>query len=135
MNSNSIKVIVLVAAVAGAGFFFYRSLSGPPESGVDMGQPTYWVCRNEACGKDFEISLSEFAKSKDESGRVKCPACGQMKTQRANKCPSCSRNLELVGHGDLPEVCPHCKANIGEASLHGKQPPTTKSKSKTKVDG
>ncbi len=135
MNSNSIKVGLLVAALAGAGFLFYRNLAGPSESGVDMGQPTYWVCRNEACGKDFEISLAELAKKRDDNGRVACTFCGQLKTTRANPCPSCSRNLEFIGHGDLPEVCPYCKANVGDVAVHGQKPAAAKSKGKTKSGG
>lgn len=116
--SNQIKVLILVVALVGAGFFFYRSLTASSDSGVDLGEISYWVCANESCGKDFELTLAQLA-SVGQGGFVACPHCGQRKTARAAKCPACSRHITTVGHGSVPELCPHCGIKLGEATAHG----------------
>ncbi|GMU36037.1 MAG: hypothetical protein KJ057_00585 [Phycisphaerae bacterium] len=133
--SNQVKTLILVVALAGAGFFFYRNLTSPSDSGVNMQETTYWVCHNESCKKDFEVPLAKVAAAAKEGGYVACTHCGQRKTSRAQKCPSCNRNLEMVGHGALPSVCPHCKENIGEASVHGYEPAAGKKTPTRKTGG
>jgi len=127
VNSNGIKYAVIVVGLAAAGFFFWRNLSAKSEYGEDLEAPTYWLCANEGCGKEFQVSLGEFISAQGTGGeevRVKCPACGSQKVLRANPCPHCGRNLQLIGHGSLPEICPHCKGKTGEigAVQHGAGP-------------
>lgn len=118
--SNQIKVGVIVVALAATAFLLYRNLTGKSDSGVDLSEPSYWVCRNEGCGRDFEVPLSVLAKKQksNDTSPMTCSHCGSAKVTRANRCPSCAKNIEFVGHGELPEICPHCKTKIGEASQH-----------------
>lgn len=118
--SNQVKGGIIFLALVAAGFMFYRYMTAKSDSGVDLSEPSFWVCHNEGCGKDFEIPLSVLAtrKKNDDTSPLTCPHCGSAKVSRANKCPNCGRNIEFVGHGEFPENCPHCKAKIGDVPQH-----------------
>lgn len=80
---------------------------------------TYWMCRNAACGHEFEVTLGEHFKTGRNEGPAKCPKCSGTDTVLGYRCVKCGRHYAAVGHGQ-PETCPHCGAST--ADLAGPAP-------------
>jgi len=105
--------LIAVGAIVGAGVFAARNFGGSQyNEGLD--RLSYWTCRNNECGAEFEITLAEFGDlSEANDGHVPCPDCGKLTTSRASLCPHCSEPIVLLAHGRMPDRCPHCEQLIG----------------------
>ncbi|MCC7292685.1 MAG: zinc ribbon domain-containing protein [Phycisphaerales bacterium] len=74
----------------------------------------YWICRNAACGHEFEVTLAEHFKTGRNEGPAKCPKCSGTDTVLGFRCAKCGRHYAPVGH-DQPAACPHCGASTSDA--------------------
>ena len=74
----------------------------------NMPEGTFWICRNENCNNEFNMSLSKVRSLRNEDGLVPCPKCNEWRVSRGHVCDSCKRVYEPVGHGGKPDNCPHC---------------------------
>ena len=106
-----ILVVVALAAVGGAIFFATRG--GDPAADEGLSREAMFYCGNANCPeRQFFSSLRDLANVEvDEEGNYKCPNCGQFETVRGQACLSCNKVVPYVGHGSLPEKCPHCNQN------------------------
>lgn len=127
---NIVMAVIALGCVVGAVVVTVLTRGGPAQTeGLD--RPTMWVCRDEACGHEFIITMGEMSRAQgaDLSGRVECPKCAGKNTARASPCHACGRHLELWGHGSLPPVCPHCghetadHAHGPDTHVHGPMTP------------
>ena len=98
-------VVVLLCAVA--AFAIFRR----PAADQNFPDGTWWVCTNDGCKNEFNLSIGELAdhhkqhygepvkcpKCKAEALQArKCTACGKVAVQRLGtaKCPACGKSYE-----------------------------------------
>ncbi len=108
MNSERIKVGAAVVVLGVAGVFVYKNVFGDPGHGETLPEGTFWICRNENCNNEFNLSLSEVKSLRNADGLVPCPKCNEWRVMRGYSCDSCDRVYQQVGHGAKPDNCPHC---------------------------
>ena len=112
MNSQTVKVIVAVAALGVAAVLFGKYYAGSGNSGEGMDSTSHWICMNPSCGADFSLTAREmidFSKNAGlEDGGPPCPTCDKSTTVAAEVCPSCQEPYELGPHGMVPDNCPSC---------------------------
>ncbi|MDX9910535.1 MAG: hypothetical protein RBS39_01750 [Phycisphaerales bacterium] len=106
-----ILVVVALAAVGGA--IYFATQGGQKKSDEGMSREAVFYCANPSCPEhDFSCSLRELGNLEvDEDGNFKCPHCGSFETTRGQACLSCGKAVPYVGHGSMPEKCPHCGQN------------------------
>ncbi|HLO40440.1 MAG TPA: hypothetical protein VK176_05400 [Phycisphaerales bacterium] len=109
--SNGIKIGVLVAALGATAFFTWRNLNQKVDGDDTFTTAIqYYKC---SANHEFEMTAEKArATARENNGMVLCPTCKAISTDMY-KCSKCSKFLELVGHGQLPKVCPHCKQPPG----------------------
>lgn len=73
---------------------------------------THWACEAPGCGHGFTLTLHELFKSGKYDDGVRCPKCGKGECRRSHQCHACRGMIPIVGHGDLPDHCPHCKVRV-----------------------
>ena len=112
-KKDVILSVIAGAALVGAGVMTVINLTGSGEpEGLD--RLSYWVCRNDDCGGEFEITLAQFQQLSDENeGYVPCPKCQKRTTVRATPCANCMRIVPTLEHDRLPDRCPFCEKPIG----------------------
>jgi len=112
-KKDMILLLFAVAAIAVAGVVFVNN-QGPKENGEGLDRVDHYSCQNESCQAEFTMTLAELNDGQihPETGMPACPTCGDYTVTRALPCPSCGTHLKLVGHGQLPKVCPSCGAQI-----------------------
>ena len=112
-RKDMIMMFLAAAFLAVAGIVFINN-QGPKDNGEGLDRLDYYTCQN--CGEEFSMTLAELneAKVHPETGLPVCPNCGEYTVTHAYPCPNCGRHLKLVGHGQLPDICPHCGHRIVE---------------------
>ncbi len=121
---NLILLTIALGMLIAAGVIAARNLGPTGPSSESPDQLLAFTCAS--CGNEFESSKRDLANARAEGGPIPCPECGKRTTRMAHKCPSCGRNIDLVGHGALPPACPHCNHRFGnydkafnrEAEMH-----------------
>ncbi|MCC6426415.1 MAG: hypothetical protein IT435_06305 [Phycisphaerales bacterium] len=108
---NGVKIAVAVVALAGAGFFVWRSFShiGPAEDDSFTTMPRYFTC---AASHDFTTTSEEMRRVVTANdGIMLCTQCKSPAVEKF-KCPKCSKFGDFVGFGQTPPVCPFCNAKF-----------------------
>ena len=108
MSSDQIKVGAAIVVMGVAGVLIYKNVFGDPGHGENMPEGTFWICGNESCNNEFNMSLSKVRSLRNADGLVPCPKCNEWRVTRGHVCDSCKRVYEPVGHGGKPDNCPHC---------------------------
>jgi|GEM_PF-2152208 len=116
---KAIQVVLSVCLLAAAGYFVHQYLNAPVPG--DEGKDALWLCTSAGCEREFRTPPAAMVANlkTNPDGAMPCPACGKSLTIRAAECTACMRAVRTIGHGQLPDACPHCKA-----SMHGISVPT-----------
>jgi hypothetical protein len=122
-KGNIVKVSIIVVALGAAGYLGWKNMTKPLDGVDEMNTAIQWFKASD--GREFSLTAGEARKSATaNNGIVLDPVSGKPATEMF-KCPntSCGKLLELVGHGQHPETCTHCKAkldNLGNVISGGK---------------
>ncbi|HZW09658.1 MAG TPA: hypothetical protein VFF69_07125 [Phycisphaerales bacterium] len=104
--NNTVKIIIIVVALAGAAVLIGWSVGGSKPS-VEGRRTAYYVCSDPKCATEFEVEPGQSI-APPESPTEICPACKKDWPSRAAKCSACGRHTPMDGHGIAPEACPAC---------------------------
>ncbi len=113
MNKNVIMGLVAVVALGAAVFVMLNRQDGVSEDPREgMGQMQVWICRT--CKAEDSMSKQEWA-DRATAGNFNCTSCGGVDLANAAYCPNpaCGKAMETIGHGRLPNTCPHCNQSLG----------------------
>lgn len=121
LNKPAIKIGFAVVALAAAAALFYNHFTSGGDPNEDRGQTTFWLCQNDACGAEFDLTLDEAAEIPVVDGAIPCAACGRVLATRAFQCPACKRAIRPAGHASMPTECEHCGANPDQLTRELKQ--------------
>ncbi|GMV24514.1 MAG: hypothetical protein AMXMBFR58_05450 [Phycisphaerae bacterium] len=107
---NGVKVGVLAAALVAAGFLFWKNSKSTDANSFLLNEAQqFFTCSQ---GHDFVLTAAESrANAQQNSGIILCPQCSSASSE-AHPCPACKKLMPLVGHGNIPDVCPFCKAKV-----------------------
>jgi hypothetical protein len=124
-QKKMVKVGIIVGCLVVAGVIMVSQLGSDEVKIPDFEGETIWVlCRNPACGTNYQMSKNAYfvyLKENDDPrvpvppGLI-CEKCGEKSGYRAEKCPKCGEVYEsgaIFGvHGDVddyPDRCPKCR--------------------------
>ncbi|MDD5459421.1 MAG: hypothetical protein PHF37_08530 [Phycisphaerae bacterium] len=114
---------VMVAVIVGclltaAGIFYFTNIRGSGVGGGSRG-PIYFLCVNEKCKHQFEMSSNDYAEKMREIGPeammmgqtpTECPKCNEQSAYIAEKCLACGTYFvpDYMNNTDYPDRCPSC---------------------------
>jgi hypothetical protein len=114
-----VMLVVIVVCLVLAGVIFLRT-SRTVERDLERfeGMKTWVKCRNPDCRAEYEMSLKEYYKFKDENQDpstlvappLTCEKCGEPSVYKAIKCPKCGFIFEegSLPRGTYSDTCPKC---------------------------
>jgi len=108
---NVVLTTIAVLALGAAALIITNSLKGQ-DTGEGMDTEHAFLCQE--CGHGFQITKGQLARERRDGGggNPECPECGTRKTSHAVLCEECGGHLQTIGHGQIPDVCPHCDARL-----------------------
>lgn len=123
-NSHAAKILatLLIGGVAVA-----LILNEMNRSDDELETHLHYICLEETCGHEFEMSVREVASLAKHGESLRCPLCGSYSFKDAIPCVECGLLFKLLDNGALPPNCPHCDAVIGDWNpiMHNHNPDGT----------
>lgn len=117
MDSNKVKMIIIISAIGGAVLVGSWARKGRTKGiGTVPDGETVWVkCSNPACGASYEMPLKEYYTKVEKKVAyssvppIDCEKCGKESVFRAIKCKSCGEVFfPNARSSDGMNKCPKC---------------------------
>lgn len=127
LNKNVIMGAIAVVALGVAVFLMLnRGGANNEDPAESMSQRQVWVCAD--CKAETAMTKREYLDSLNNQ-TFGCSGCRGTNLQSALYCtvPTCGKAIPTIGHGRLPNSCPHCGTVFGQwenqENSHGVTPP------------
>jgi hypothetical protein len=108
---RNVAIAVVAVGLIALGVALWNMRSGGNTPNAPEG--TFWICSNDQCKHEFNLSVSEVADhhKKHYGEPIPCPKC-KSRSIPAERCPHCKK---LVPKGRGVAKCPYCAKPLYEA--------------------